>query len=86
MSLSLYLNFKNVTRLIKIFELESCLRLEKKYRVSAIINNTIFQKTLISLSLTNTKLLIIEISSKFQLLQFTRLNCLHKKYCIIAAQ
>ncbi len=30
-SLSLHLNLKNVARLIKIFELKSCLKLEKKY-------------------------------------------------------
>jgi len=41
MSLSLHLNSKNVTHLIKIFELKSCLKLEKKYRVLTIINDAI---------------------------------------------
>ena len=40
-SLSLHLNPKNVTRLIKIFELKNCLRLEKEHRVSTIINDAI---------------------------------------------
>ena len=86
MFLSLYLNSKNVTRLIKIFELENCLQLEKEYRIPAIINDTIFQQTLILLSLTNTDFLTIEVLSKFQLLQSTRLNCLHEKYCIVTIQ
>lgn len=38
-SLSLHVNLKNVTHLIKIFELESCRRLKKEHRISTIINN-----------------------------------------------
>ena len=86
MSLSLHLNLKNVTHLIKIFELKSCLKLEKEHRVLAIINDAIFQKILSLSSLINAKFLIIEILSKFQLLQFIRLNCLHERHRIVATQ
>jgi len=40
-SLSLHLNSKNVTRLIKVFELKNCLRLKKEHRVLIIINEAI---------------------------------------------
>lgn len=42
LSLNLHLNLKNVTHLIKIFEFENCLRLKKKHRILAIINDATF--------------------------------------------
>ena len=85
-SLSLHLNSRNVARLIKVFELESCLRLKKEHRISAIINETALQKALSTSTLTNANLLISQVSLKLQLSQSTRLNCLHEKHRIVAAQ
>ena len=38
-SMSLYFNLKNVTQIIKIFELKSCLKIKEKHRISAIMKN-----------------------------------------------
>ncbi len=86
MSLTLHLDPKNVARLVKVFELEGCLRLEEEHRVPAIINEAILQEALSSSSLTNADLLTTGVPPELQLSQFTRLNCLHGKHRIAAAQ
>ncbi len=85
-SLSLHLDPKNVARLIKIFELEGCLRLEEEHRVPAIINDAILQEAISSSSLTNAELLTTGVPPELQLPQSTRLNCLHGRHRIAAAQ
>ena len=85
-SLSLHLDPKNVARLIKIFELEGCLRLEEEHRIPAIINDATLQQALISSSLTNADLLTTGVPPELQLPRSTRLNCLHGRHRIAAAQ
>lgn len=85
-SLSLHLDSKNVARLVKVFELEGCLRLEEEHRVPAVINEAILQEALSSSSLTNADLLTTGVPPELQLPQFTRLNCLHGRHRIAAAQ
>lgn len=86
LSLSLHLDPKNVARLVKIFELEGCLRIEEEHRIPATINETVLQMVLSSSSLTNAELLTTGVPPELQLPQYTRLNCLHGRHRIAAAQ
>ena len=74
-----------MTRIIKIFELKSCLKMKEKHRTSAIIRNELLQKTLRLFSLINAILMSVQMSSELQFSQFIKLNCLYNRYRIVAA-
>ena len=85
-SMSLHLDPKNVARIIKIFELEGCLRMEEEHRIPAIIEDGLLQEALRLSSLTNTALVSARVPPELQLPQSIKLNCLHGRHRIAAAQ
>lgn len=76
-STSLTLDTRNIDRLIQVFKLEGCLRLDLEPHIPAIISQETFQKSLAHSKVDNTALLFPE---------HIHLSCLHGKHRIAAAK
>ena len=81
-----HLNTKNVARLIQIFKIESCLRLDEKYRIATTIFDDIFQNDFRKFSLTKLDFVRKDNFLKLKFDFSINLNCLYNKYRIAIAK
>ena len=83
-----YLDPKNVTRLLGVFKLEGCLRLNEEHHVPAIINRGAFQDALIASEVQAEKLLSPQGGDpppELKLPADMKITCLHGKHRLAAA-
>lgn len=76
----LFLNFKNIVCLIRMYQFENCLKLNIEHHVSAIIKKKNLQKNFKISNVDFAKLFTREISSKFEFSKNVNLICLHKQH------
>ena len=82
-----HLNTKNVARLVKIFEIQECLRLNIEHYISTIIDEQILQDSIKTFELKSSEdLLNRRISFMLQLSSTLNLHCLHNKHRIAVAK
>ena len=74
---------KNVTRLLRIFQLEECFHLESEHHVSVLINIQVLNTVLSDARLQSEDLMICENPSKLNI--NISLFCLHEKHWLKAA-
>ena len=81
-----YLDPKNITRLVQIFELEDCLRLELEHRIPAVISDDVLQHSLNTSGFNRNDLFTPGIPPKLEFPAQIALKCLHGKHRIAAAR
>ena len=77
---------KNVARLIQIFKIEGCLRLNEEHRIAAIISEGVLEKALKGSSLTQHRILAPGDPPQLKFDGVTTIRCLHGKHRIAAAK
>ena len=77
---------KNVTRLIQIFELEGCLRLDIEHHIPVLIEQDLLEECIAQTLIDPAKLLNGDIVPELELPPNTKLNCLHGRHRIAAAR
>ena len=80
-----YLDPKNVARLVQIFKLEGCDRLDIEHRVPVLIDSQILRQSLVASRKSNSDLLG-EIPPTLSFPVNTQLKCLHGRYRLAAAK
>ena len=76
---------KNVARLTQIFEIEGCHRLDLEHHVPAMISDRVLQSNLRLSNITGADLMRNRIPPKLKLPKDVKINCLHGKHRIAAA-
>lgn len=84
--LSSHLNSKNVARLMQIYRLEDCLRIEKKHRIVATIDDKVLKKTFRRFALINAQLLQRQKLFELRFETIVTLYCLHDKHRVAIAK
>ncbi len=85
-STSLTLDTKNIDRLIQVFKLEGCLRLDLEHHIPAIISNQTLQESLARSAVDGTELHRQQSPPTLLFPEDTYLPCLHGKHRIAAAK
>jgi len=83
---SAFVDPKNVTRLTQIFELEGCHRLDVEHHVPAIIKEHLLQSSVALSNITAPDLMKNRVPPDLRLPTEVKLECLHGKHRIAAAQ
>ena len=81
-----FLNSKNITRLVQIFRLEGCNRLDLEHRVPVIINVELLQQSIDDSGVASGDLLKSHIPPTLTFPANTVLRCLHGRHRIAAAK
>ncbi|KAL2048962.1 hypothetical protein ABVK25_010815 [Lepraria finkii] len=81
-----FLDPKNVARLVQIFELEGCLRLDLEHHIPAVIGNDVLQHSLNASGVNRNDLFTPGIPPTLDFPAQVALTCLHGKHLIAAAQ
>ena len=85
-SVTAFLDPKNVARLIKVFTLEGCNRLDLEHRVPVVINAGVLQQSIHNSGLASGDLLKSHIPPTLTFPANTLLKCLHGRHRIAAAK
>ena len=80
-----FIDPKNITRLVQIFELEGCLRLDLEHHVPAIISQDVFERSLRISKITGGDLLEGQNPPELRLPSYSSIRCLHGIHRIEAA-
>ena len=81
-----FLDPKNVARLVSIFELEGCLRLDRAHYIPVIIDSGTLEQALVQAELSKEALLNTEIPPELLLPFTTPAECLHGRHRLAAAK
>ena len=81
-----FLDPKNVARLVSIFELEGCLRLDHANYIPIIIDVETLEQSLVQSGVAREDLLSAEIPLELQLPPSQRAECLHDRHRLAAAK
>jgi len=81
-----HLDPKNITRIVQIFELEGCLRLDLENHIPAIISEDVLEQSLCYSQVAHINLLQPHAPSTLELPPDYKLQCLHGKHRIAAAK
>ena len=81
-----FLDHKNVARLVQIFKLEGCNRLDLEHRVPVIIDEELLQRSLHQTGVASGDLLKRHIPPDLTFPASTSLRCLHGRHRIAAAR